>query len=451
MKTNRQIKFFIIFTILLAVSIFGGFFNTNYSFAEYLPNTINNINNINTINPTNLENSETSETLSSTANANLKIYSDAVVILENKTGKILYEKNSEQKMYPASTTKILTAILAIEKGNLQDKTKVSKSALAEMKSGYSSAYLVEGEELTIEQLLEVLLVHSANDASNVLAEYISGSISEFVNLMNNKLQELGCTKTHFVTTNGLHDDNHYTTAKDMATLARYCMKNATFRKIVSMPKCIIPATNKSQQRVYKNTNDLIINTSIYYYPGCIGIKTGFTSQAKNCLISACSKNGLQTIAVVLGSSITENRRSARYVDSKTLYDYVYENYAFSKIASAKSSVKTIEVQGATEETKSLNLLLQDDITSLVKKGTAENIVPQIQLNSQISAPIAQNSVLGKATYNIDGQTYSTNLIAEHNVEKDNTIIILLRILLGLVVFIIFMILIISILKRLKKK
>ena len=452
MKTNRQIKFFIIFTILIAISIFGEFFYTNYSFAENLTNTINTedtaedlTNTIDTIDTIN------SVPSSSTANANLKIYSDAVIILENKTGKILYEKNSKQKMYPASTTKILTAILAIEKGNLQDKTRVSKSALAEMKSGYSSAYLVEGEELTIEQLLEVLLVHSANDASNVIAEYVSGSIPQFVNLMNNKLQELGCTNTHFVTTNGLHDDNHYTTAKDMAKIARYCMKNATFRKIVSMPRCIIPATNKSQQRVYKNTNDLIINTSIYYYPGCIGIKTGFTSQAKNCLISACSKNGLQTIAVVLGSSITENRRSARYVDSKTLYDYAYANYAFSKIATSGTVQKTIQVKDGTKETKNLDLLLQDDITALVKNGINSNLTPEIQLNDEISAPIAQNTILGKATYTIDGETYSTNLIASHNVEKDQKMIILLRILLGFVIFIIFMILIISILKRLKKK
>ena len=163
------------------------------------------------------------ESSQATSQADLKIYSDAVILIENKTGKTLYEKNSEQKMYPASTTKILTAILAIEKGNLNDTTTVSKTALAEMKSGYSSAYLVEGETLTIEQLLTVLLVHSANDASNVLAEYISGSISSFVDLMNEKAQELGCTNTHFVTTNGLHDDNHYTTAKDMSIIARYCM------------------------------------------------------------------------------------------------------------------------------------------------------------------------------------------------------------------------------------
>ena len=308
MKIKKLINIFLIFTIISTTFII----NKNYSYAE------NDI--------------------------DLHIYSDAVILIENQTGKTLYEKNSEQKMYPASTTKILTAILAIEKGNLSDKVTVTKSAIAQMKSGYSAAYLSEGEIISVEELLEVLLVHSANDASNVLAEYISGSIENFVNLMNEKAIQLGCTNTHFVTTNGLHDDNHYTTAKDLAIITRYCMQNETFRKIVSMKKCVIPATNKSNERIYKNTNDLIIPSSVYYYPGCIGIKTGFTSEAKNCLISACSKNGLQVIAVVLGSSVTENHKSARYVDSKTLYDYTYSNYSIQNIAKASSIIKTIEVQ-----------------------------------------------------------------------------------------------------------
>ncbi len=207
MKTNRQTKLFILFILFFVIS-----FLTNHVYAT---------------------------------DENLKLYSHSAIIIENKTGKVLYEKNSEQKMYPASTTKILTAILTIEKGNLQDKTKVTKTAIAEMKSGYTSAYLVEGEELTVEELLELLLIHSANDASNVLAEYISGSIPAFVDLMNLKLKELGCNNTHFVTTNGLHDDNHYTTAKDMATITRYCMKNPDFRRIVAMQECHIKAEKEN--------------------------------------------------------------------------------------------------------------------------------------------------------------------------------------------------------------
>ena len=455
MKTNTKIKLLSILATLVLITFYLSIFSTKYVYSVYATTSSEATNTT--------QNEPTNNIPLPTSNEELKIYSDACILIENRTGKTLYEKNSEQKMYPASTTKILTAIIVLEKGNLQDKTTVSRSAIADMKSSYTSADLVEGEILSVQELLEVLLVRSANDSANVLAEYISGSIPEFVNLMNIKLQEIGCKNTHFVTTNGLHDDNHYTTAKDMATITRYCMQNATFRKIVAMKKCIIPATNKSEERIYKNTNDLIINTSIYYYPGCIGVKTGFTSQAKNCLISACNKNNLQTIAVVLGASLTEDKKSARYVDSKTLYDYAYNNYSFTKIASANSIVKTIEVKDGTQETKNLNLLLQKDINSLVKNGIVQNIIPEITLNENISAPISKNSILGHATYTIDGEQYSTNLIAEHNVVKEETvfiknttllknenIIIIFKISLLIIALIIILTIIYIILKKLKK-
>ena len=411
MKIKKLINIFLIFTIISTTFII----NKNYSYAE------NDI--------------------------DLHIYSDAVILIENQTGKTLYEKNSEQKMYPASTTKILTAILAIEKGNLGDKVTVTKSAIAQMKSGYSAAYLSEGEIISVEELLEVLLVHSANDASNVLAEYISGSIENFVNLMNEKAIQLGCTNTHFVTTNGLHDDNHYTTAKDLAIITRYCMQNETFRKIVSMKKCVIPATNKSNERIYKNTNDLIIPSSVYYYPGCIGIKTGFTSEAKNCLISACSKNGLQVIAVVLGSSVTENHKSARYVDSKTLYDYTYSNYSIQNIAKASSIIKTIEVKNATDETKSLDLKLEKELNVLLNNKDKENIQTEIIINDNISAPIATNAVMGNITYTVGNDKYTINLLASHDVVRKENIIWILR----LCLILIFLILIIFVIFKLSKK
>lgn len=412
MKTNRQTKLFILFLIFFLIS-----FLTNHVYA---------------------------------ADENLKLYSHSAIIIENKTGKVLYEKNSEQKMYPASTTKILTAILTIEKGKLQDKTKVSKTAIAEMKSGYTSAYLVEGEVLTVEELLELLLIHSANDASNVLAEYISGSIPAFVDLMNLKLKELGCNSTHFVTTNGLHDDNHYTTAKDMATITRYCMRNSDFRRIVAMQECHIKATNKFGERKFKNTNGLEVIGSKYYYPGCIGVKTGFTSQAQNCLISAVSKNNLQLIAVVLHCNLTDDKQSARYIDSKTLYDYAYSTYTFKEIAKASTIINRIEVKGGSKETKSLDLKLQDSITALVNRNYTSQIVPEIKLNNNISAPIAQNAILGQVVYTIDGQSYTTNLLATHNVEKDESMIFYLRIALGIVIFSFFLILFIILLKSLKR-
>ena len=400
-------------------------------------------------NETNLEqNSINVSTSEDNSSVSLNINSEAVILIENTTGKTLYEKNSEQKMYPASTTKILTAIIAIENSNLDDIATVSKTAISNIPSGYSSAYLVEGEQISIDNLLKELLIHSANDAANVIAEHVSGSIDTFVDLMNEKVQELGCANTHFVTTNGIHDENHYTTARDLSVIARYCMQNPTFRKYVSIQKCTIPATNKSKERTYKNTNDLINTSSTYYYPGCIGIKTGYTSEAKNCLISACNKNGLQLIAVVLGSG-TVNGKSARYIDSKTLYDYGYANFSMKTIAQKSSVLKTITIPHATKETKNLDLLLEDNIVILSKNDSSTNISPEIFISDNLSAPISTNSVIGTATYTVDGTTYTSNIIASHDVIKNDNLYIIL--IISLIGFLLILIIIFIILKIHKKK
>ena len=161
----------------------------------------------------------------------INIYSEAAILIDSSTGIILYEKNSKQKMYPASTTKILTAIIAIEKCDLDTQIIVSKSAISAIPAGYASCYLSEGEEISVNDLLTVFLVHSANDAGYVLAEYISGSIDNFAKLMNQKAHEIGCENSKFTNPSGIHNENHYSTAYDMGLIATYCMKNKTFRKI----------------------------------------------------------------------------------------------------------------------------------------------------------------------------------------------------------------------------
>ncbi len=227
--------------------------------------------------------------------------------MDNKTQKILFSKNENEKMYPASTTKIVTAILTLENCNLDDIVTVSYDAVMSIPDGYSSASLQIGETLTVEQLLQLLLVHSANDAANVLAEHIGGSVESFVSMMNTKINELQLSNTHFTNTFGKHDDNHYTTAKDLATIMQYCIKNETFRKIAGSASCAIPATNKYGTRKYNSTNELIIPNSKYYYPILTCGKTGFTSQAGDCLVSCSYKDDLELICVILGGK-TINRK-----------------------------------------------------------------------------------------------------------------------------------------------
>ena len=192
------------------------------------------------------------------------VTADTAVLMETSTSKILYDKNANLRTEPASVTKILTAILTIENCNLNDLITVPVAAVSNIPAGYSIAELLPGEQLTIDQLLQLLMVYSANDAANVLAFNLDGSIQNFAVRMNSKLQELNLTDSHFTNPSGMHDENHYSTAHDIALLMAYCVKNPTFRKYSSLKSCTIPATNLSKERTYSNTNPML-NPERFYY------------------------------------------------------------------------------------------------------------------------------------------------------------------------------------------
>ena len=261
------------------------------------------------------------------------------LLIEAKTGKILYEKNIHDKKYPASTTKILTAIIAIEKCDLNEKAIASYGAINSLEPGYTKADIQVGETFTIKQLLEVLMVQSANESANIIAEHISGSVSEFAKLMNDKAKEIGCVESNFVNPNGMHNENHYSSVYDLSVIAKYCMQNETFRELAKMMETSLPRTEYWQdeqieehgERNFKNTNSLLIPENRYYYPYAIGIKTGFTTPAKNCLVSASNKDGFETIAVVLHAEATDEGLSARYLDTINLFEYGYNNYDIEDI------------------------------------------------------------------------------------------------------------------------
>ena len=256
------------------------------------------------------------------------IYSEAAILIDSKDGTVIYEKNSNERMYPASTTKILTAIIALESCSLNEKATASETAINSIKSGYTTANIQIGETLSMRDLLYALLIKSANEAANVIAEHIAGSTENFANMMNAKALELGCTNTHFVNANGVHDDNHYSTASDMAIIAKYCMKNPIFREMVATKYYTLPATSQypNNDRLLKNSNSLLFPEHTYYYPYAIGMKTGFTSEAKNCLITASKKGDLELISIVLHAEQTEDGKSARYCDTINLLEYGNNNY-----------------------------------------------------------------------------------------------------------------------------
>lgn len=354
--------------------------------------------------------------LANNTNSEPDINAESALLIDNKTNKVLYSKDMNRKMFPASTTKILTAILVLENHSLDEKVTASYNAVMTIPSGYSTASIQIDEVLTVEQLLELLLVHSANDAANVLAEYTGGSIDSFVAMMNTKINELGLSDTHFTNPYGLQDNNHYTTAHDLAIIMQYCLKNDDFRKIAGQASCAIPSTNKSEPRKYSSTNELLIAGNSNYYPNLIAGKTGYTSEAGECLVSAAYNDNLELVGVILNSN-------NRFKDTRSLYNYGYTNFSIKNIVNEKDIITNVEVKNATKDTKNLNLLVSEDIPVLANNSDdLSKIEPQITLNSDIKAPIEDGQVLGKVSYSVNGITYSTDLIAANNVEKSNFVL-----------------------------
>ena len=370
-------------------------------------------------------------------NPDFQIYSSGSVLMDASTGKVLIQKDMNKQLYPASTTKILTAIIAIEKLDLSSTLTASRSAVMSIPSGYSNAGIKVGESLNVNDLLEMFLIHSANEVGYIFAEEISGNIENFANLMNQKATELGCINTHFTNPSGIHDINHYSTAYDMALISRYCMKNETFRNIVNKKSCKFSATDLyPEERYFKNTNSLLDPSNRYYYEYAIGIKTGFTTQAKNCLIAGAQKNGIELIAVMLGAEATENGQSGRYIDAKNLFDFGFENYKVKQFLQEGTKITEIKIKNATKETQTLNLLAKTSLSATFESSfNISSLNPSIKIEENITAPIAKDKILGKISYDIDGITYETDLIAENDVIKSNILETIIQILSAIIILI----------------
>ena len=360
--------------------------------------------------------------------------SEGCILMETKYNKILYSKNADKKLYPASTTKLMTAILALENCKLTDVATVSHNAIFSIPLGYTHANLVEGEKLTIEQLLNVLLIPSANDAAIVLAEHISGSVDNFAKLMNEKAKEIGCKNTNFVNPNGIHDDNHYSTAYDLCLIGRYAMKFDEIMKIAKITQYTLPATNKYDKtdRIFNATNELIKNESLNenYYKYATGLKTGYTDLAGSCIVSTAKKDDMELIAVILNAPAID----LRYNDCKALFNYGFDNYKYTTLNSANNTVRTIQIPNATKETKNLEVIVKDDINTLISSNIDQNtILPIIEINSDLKAPILEGAVIGKITYTINEESYSSDLIAKNSVYPFNYTLLLLQILIVFIV------------------
>ncbi len=244
-----------------------------------------------------------------------EIKAEGAVVIDAASGQVLYGKNERNRFYPASITKLLTALLVLERCGLNDTVTFSQTATTNLESGAVTLNLTEGDKLTVSQCLYALLLKSANEVANGLAEHVSGSVAGFAELMNQKAVSLGCTGTHFANPNGLNDNNHYTTPYDMALIARAAFQNQTLCNINTTLSYEMPATKKSEAKTITMGHKMMYRTDSRYYEGIIGGKTGYTSKAGNTLVTGAEKNGVRLIAVVMKSS------STHYEDTKALLDY----------------------------------------------------------------------------------------------------------------------------------
>lgn len=352
-------------------------------------------------------------------------HSTSALLMDMSSGRVLFSKNLDERIFPASTTKIMTGILALEMGNMADTVTVPYEALKTITLEDSHMGILTGENLTMDQLVKGMLIYSANDAANVIAIQISGSIDAFVQVMNKKAQELGMTNTNFVNPCGSHDDNHYTTARDLAILTKYAMKNEQFREIVKMPIYKIPPTNKyTQERILVNTN-LFLGTSrstYHYYPPATGIKTGHTSQSGYCLVSSASYNDTELMAIVTGCQNVDTKEKAySYIDSRNLFNFGFDNYLHQPLATVGDIVSDSKVYEAKDDMR-VALTVENDAAALIpnKEGSADEVETKINLPERIDAPIAKGDVLGTVTYLYKGiQICEANLVATNDVERNN--------------------------------
>lgn len=336
------------------------------------------------------------------ASEDLNLNGQAAILIDYESGAILYEKNMDERLYPASTTKILTAILAIEYGKMDEMVTVDPEVISLTKGSHIA--LDYYEEVSFEDLLNALLIQSANDASLALAKHIAGSIEGFVEMMNEKAKELGAKNTNFVNPNGLHNDNHYTTAYDMALIAKYAMANETLREIASKSSYTIGPTNKKDESRY-----LYSTNSFFYgndkinlngqlipvkYDGVICGKTGYTPEAKNCLVTLAERNGQSLIAVVLKSNGKEV-----YADTHKLLNYGFENFDNITLGHANEFIDNVEVENGILPYAAV--VIDKTINYPLRPNSVEKVERKVMIEEDIKAPITKGDVVGTVEYYLD--------------------------------------------------
>lgn len=354
-----------------------------------------------------------------------------VVLADLDDGKMIYSKDMDTKAYPASLTKIMTVFLAVEaieagKVSAADKIAAYDDCLSGLEPESSTANIKPGEVLTLEQLMYCALVASANEACNIIAEYIGGSISGFVDMMNARAEALGCKGTHFANPNGMPNDNHYTTAYDLYLISKEAIRHDLFSAICNAQSYTVPGTNMSDPRTLYNSNALISAKGTYgggyIYDYAAGVKTGYTSAAGYCLVSTATKNGVRLMCVVLGCpSKTREDGSTKFnnfSDSISLYNWVFTNYKYHTVFTTDDLMAEVAVKYAPADENTVNLRPEKDVSLLLPSTVADkDIDKKITVYEGAAAPVSAGQALGEMEILVNGSSAAkVKLVAATSVE-----------------------------------
>lgn len=357
----------------------------------------------------------------------LNLQSEAIILMEETTGKVLYEKNANQIMYPASTSKILTALIALENGSPEDMIQVGRE-VNDVPLDASKAGHVMGDKITLRQLLIALMLPSGNDSAYVIASQVVKKTSgnenidaisannQFAVIMNERAKQIGVKNTNFANPSGYHDDKHYTTAYDLALITKEALKNPAFKEIFGTSEFVMNYEGQSERTAqWKNRNLLINQGSNYYYQYATGGKTGNTDEAGECLVATATKDGVSLIAVVLKSPT-----DARWNETKALFEYGFNKYALNQFVKAGELIEIVPVDKASPKSPSgLEVVAKSDLIDLIEKDKLNQVEKAIVWDQElIEAPVAVGQVVGKVTYSLDGNTIGeVPLIAKVAIEK----------------------------------
>ncbi|MCR5545114.1 MAG: D-alanyl-D-alanine carboxypeptidase [Lachnospiraceae bacterium] len=356
----------------------------------------------------------------------IEVSSSAAIVMEASTGTILYEKNIDDQHYPASITKILTGLVAVENSDLSEEVTFSTEAVQESAGGTSSIARDYGEVMTMEQCLYGMMLESANECAYAIAEHVGGGdINVFLEMMNEKAKELGCTNSHFCNPNGLPDENHYTTAHDMALIGQAAVNNETLAQIMATKSYTIPPTNKHEEPTLLNNHHSMLNfykTSKYLYDGCLGGKTGYTDVANNTLVTFAERDGMKLICVVMQADSPYH-----YTDTISLFDYCFDNFKLEDASANSSLFSNLNNDSIGALAKNIKLTEASVSGTVVLPKTVD--VSELTITVEPKEDQSDASVVGQVIYTYGQRQVGTgNLIFSdteeasypfHNLEEED--------------------------------